>query len=844
VDGIVFEDGNIRVDKTSGVYGDSPFTVQTGGCGDRGQYIQVTGSMLVLDNFSDIFGPPGQVFVHEWAKYRYGVFEEHGYPGDEKYPMFYMKKTWTVNGEENKITPNFCLNADIEYTIESMDGESCQYDEVTGLPDSHCIYVPGDAYNLNSSIMSLPYIDGNDQFCDNTEEFYHDVTLPNKHNALCNMKSTFSVILEHQDFIGYAEEESSESIPQFEILLPKKSASYVMVLDVSGSMADFDRIKRMRDSAIRWVKYDVHNDVPLGIVKFSDVTTELFQLQPVTAQNIPNIISILEALVPGGGTCLGAALKAGLQTLKNGGVDHGGVLIFLTDGLQSCNGLDIPDVMDDVVNQGVRVIAIAFGNKADPRIIDLAEKTNGKAFFIPDGTGPEDINNALQGSLTFQPSVPSDQLDIVISKETFKDKNNISHAFYIDNTIGKDVVIQIDFSGNINSTIMIGNTSDLFLEPYGVFEKKFDLLENGEYKVNIISSEVIPFASLTVSSKSKEGVLPIFTYCWTSAGTEKADLSTGSKIAIIAQVLQGSNPVIRAKVTAYIERDGVDTPLEVDLFDQGSDPDSIRDDGIYSRYFTSFYPSTDEVRYTVKCQVDSTDDSVINQGFLDARKKDIKYSHERSLPKRPSKNTPACCGSTTVRDDSVLTATGQFGRTQTGGMLSIINSENVPYPPGSVSDLVAGERDLNECTFSIMFTAPGKVLDSGTVDGYKIYYSLNQSEIMSATTFDNFGYIDETYLASGSANMTPVEAGSLVKWILKTDPFTLNVSSAQFFFRLEASAGNYRSSSNTARLVIQRCFKIYQGSGLTPGAIAGIVIGTMLTILVAVGAGYWYKARR
>ncbi len=28
------------------------------------------------------------IFVHEWAHLRYGVFDEHGYPGDENYPVF------------------------------------------------------------------------------------------------------------------------------------------------------------------------------------------------------------------------------------------------------------------------------------------------------------------------------------------------------------------------------------------------------------------------------------------------------------------------------------------------------------------------------------------------------------------------------------------------------------------------------------------------------------------------------------------------------------------------------------------------------------------------------------
>ena len=82
------------MDNESGVYGNSPFTLQTGGCGEPGQFIQVSASFLSsMDTANKTFGPPGQVFVHEWAKYRYGVFEEYGYPGDNKYPMFYYKPT-------------------------------------------------------------------------------------------------------------------------------------------------------------------------------------------------------------------------------------------------------------------------------------------------------------------------------------------------------------------------------------------------------------------------------------------------------------------------------------------------------------------------------------------------------------------------------------------------------------------------------------------------------------------------------------------------------------------------------------------------------------------------------
>ena len=52
------------------------------------------------------------------------------------------------------------------------------------------------------------------------------------------------------------------------------------------------------------------------------------------------------------------------QVLKDGGVTSGGVMIFLTDGKQSCNGEckdGISCVINDIVEAGVRVVTIAFG---------------------------------------------------------------------------------------------------------------------------------------------------------------------------------------------------------------------------------------------------------------------------------------------------------------------------------------------------------------------------------------------------------------------------------------------------------------------------------------------------
>jgi hypothetical protein len=49
--------------------------------------------------------------VHEWAKVRWGVYEEHGYPGDDRFPMYYWRSVWTAAGPDKTIQLNFCVNS-------------------------------------------------------------------------------------------------------------------------------------------------------------------------------------------------------------------------------------------------------------------------------------------------------------------------------------------------------------------------------------------------------------------------------------------------------------------------------------------------------------------------------------------------------------------------------------------------------------------------------------------------------------------------------------------------------------------------------------------------------------
>ena len=84
---------------------------------------------------------------------------------------------------------------------------------------------------------------------------------------------------------------------------------------------------------------------------------------------------------------------------------------------------------------------------------------------------------------------------------------------------------------------------------------------------------------------------PIQTKCWIKTGEQQLGTEVYLKLSAVAEVKKGNMPVIGARVRAYITRPSTngETPaLELELDDNGSGADVIKNDGIYSRYFTKY----------------------------------------------------------------------------------------------------------------------------------------------------------------------------------------------------------------------------------------------------------------
>ncbi|KAI4590792.1 hypothetical protein MJG53_001841 [Ovis ammon polii x Ovis aries] len=95
-------------------YGDDPYTLQYGRCGEKGQYIHFTPNFLLTNNLP-IYGSRGRVFVHEWAHLRWGIFDENN--GDQP---FYISRRNTIEATRSKQRV-VCLVLDKSGSMSSED---------------------------------------------------------------------------------------------------------------------------------------------------------------------------------------------------------------------------------------------------------------------------------------------------------------------------------------------------------------------------------------------------------------------------------------------------------------------------------------------------------------------------------------------------------------------------------------------------------------------------------------------------------------------------------------------------------------------------------------------------
>ncbi|KAG1691080.1 Calcium-activated chloride channel regulator 1 [Nymphon striatum] len=393
----LFSSSSFRIAEANPKFKDTPYTLQASGCGQPGQYIHLTPAFILNENeeISNKYGSLARQIIHEWAHYRYGVFDEYGEAGSKKFPSFYID-------DSGNVRPTTCQEG-IKGWLSSSDGGPCSILEGELLPDDDCRFIPDeDRNNATSSLMYSVFLSSINQFCDNSTKNLHNRKAPNKHNNLCQYKSTWEVISQHEDFLKQKSpfDEVNTTVPNFRIIHRKKNetSTFVLALDVSGSMRQhmyetciiqarvsnsnayleklvatatyqleysltlsssvYDRINILHATASRFIHHRVQNGSYLGIVSFSKKTEQLMAVTKVDqytrelmAQQLPKQTY--------SETAIGKALLESIKMLQWRSPE-GAVIILITDGEENIHP-SISAVLPMVIKSKVIVNTIAIG---------------------------------------------------------------------------------------------------------------------------------------------------------------------------------------------------------------------------------------------------------------------------------------------------------------------------------------------------------------------------------------------------------------------------------------------------------------------------------------------------
>uniref|UniRef100_A0A1B0D4A6 Calcium-activated chloride channel N-terminal domain-containing protein n=1 Tax=Phlebotomus papatasi TaxID=29031 RepID=A0A1B0D4A6_PHLPP len=264
------ERSDITLTSIHPIHGEAIWTQQAGGCGEAGEQIFMSYTGLNRGTFA-------KEFVREWAKYRYGVFDERGFARDPVYPKCFMTDKRHVTG---------CSDSPI-------NTEGICEDNLTNYNISTAIDP-----NSRTSIMYAAEASSVVMFCD---EGNHNKFAPTKHNHLCGRQSTLDVILKHTDFVSsniVSVTSPSSIVNTHPIFTYKKRTTtrYVIVIDETQDMQIRESWSFLRNAIRKWVVYDLPRNTEVGVVLANDTAAD--KILPISSLMVPKTRDLVASFIP------------------------------------------------------------------------------------------------------------------------------------------------------------------------------------------------------------------------------------------------------------------------------------------------------------------------------------------------------------------------------------------------------------------------------------------------------------------------------------------------------------------------------------------------------------------
>ncbi|XP_042548184.1 calcium-activated chloride channel regulator 1-like [Dipodomys spectabilis] len=745
-------------------YGDDPYTLQYGQCGEKGQYIHFTPNFLLTDNLA-VYGPRGRVFVHEWAHLRWGVFDEYNVNRP-----FYISRKNTIEATRcsTAITGRYVVFNDCQGG--SCVTRPCRRDSQTRLYEAKCTFIPDKSQTTKDSIMFMQNLDSVTEFCTKKT---HNVEAPNLHNKMCNHRSIWDVIQESEDFQNASPITGMKMPPHPAFsLLKSKQRVVCLVLDKSGSMSEEDRLIRLNQAAELYLIQVIEKGSLVGMVVFDHIAEIKNNLIRIGDDNAYQNITGNLPQNAYGGTSICNGLKAGFQVITSSNqTTSGSEIILLTDGEDN----SISQCFEEVKQSGAIIHTIALGPDAAKELEALSNMTGGLRFYAN-----KDINGLIDAfsRISSRSGNISEQAIQLESKTlNVKGRTWANGTVSVDSTIGRDTFFVVTWTKQKPQIILQDpkgkqyNTPEFKEHKLNIRSSRLHIpgiAETGTWTYSLLNKQAQPqLLSVTMTTRARNpSVLPIIAVAHMSRNTAQYP----SPIIVYARVSQGFMPVLGVNVTAMIETEG-GYQITLELWDNGAGADTIKNDGIYSRYFMEYNGNG---RYSLKVHVQARNYTA--RRSLRRQNKSLYIpgyvvNGEIVLnPPRPE-----------VKEDLAEAELEDFSRLTSGGSFTVSGAppagNNAPlFPPSKITDL---EAEVKGDHVHLSWTAPGSTLDKGKAANYIIRISKCFQELQH--DFDNAAVVN-------TSGLTPKEAGSKETFVF--NPELLKVENDTKFFYIAIQANN------------------------------------------------------
>ncbi|XP_063138299.1 chloride channel accessory 5 isoform X1 [Rattus norvegicus] len=462
----------------------------------------------------------------------------------------------------------------------------------------------------------------------------------------------------------------------------------------------------------------------------------------------------------------------------------GSEIVLLTDGEDDL----ISSCFEVVKHSGAVIHTIALGPKAARELETLSDMTGGLRFYAN-----KDVNSlmdAFSGISSASGNLSQQALQLESKAFNIGGGTWINGTVPVDSTIGNDTFFVITWTVQKPEIILRDpkrkkyTTSDFQDNKLNIRSARLQIpgtAETGTWTYSLFNKGVKPqLLTVTVTTRARS---PTTQPLMATAHMSQSTAQYPSPMIVYARVSQGFLPVLGANVTAVIESEN-GSRVTLELWDNGAGADTVKNDGIYTRYFTDYHGNG---RYSLKVRVQARK----SKARLSLRQKNKSLyipgyvENGKIILNPPRPEVPEEATEAAVEDFSRLTSGESFtvsGAPPDGGHAHV-------FPPSKVTDL---EAEFKGDHIHLTWTAPGKVLDKGRAHRYVIRMSRHPPGLQD--------FNDATLV--NTSGLIPKEAGSEETFKFKPASFKIE-NGTQIYIAILANneAGLTSKVSNIAQAV-------------------------------------------